>query len=269
MLYLEVKPSAQITPFVECLWLLENTCINPAEELIFPDGRPELIIQYGDRPYEKDGGGWHQQRRSIFAGQQTRRLDLQPGRNSGMVGVRFRAAGATALLCCPMHNITDHIISLEDWNSAATREIEEKVQGAQDSSARLHHLMTWLEDQLTNKQVDYLSLAAIDHIRSAHFVGLEAVQHALGISERQLERRFRDHIGISAKKYMRTMRFQRALQRLDGDMLSPLTDMALDLGYYDQAHFNRDFRAFAGMSPSAYRKKQTAMNDLFTGPATH
>lgn len=269
MLYLEVIPSAKISRFVECLWLLENTCTNPAEELIFPDGRPELIIQYGDRPHEKGENGWHQQRRSIFAGQQTRRLNLKPGKDSGMVGVRFRAAGASALLHCSMHTVTDHIIALDDWNSAATREIEEKIQGAQDGSTRLHHLMTWLEDQLINKQLDYMTLAAVEQLRSRQSGGLVAVQQALGISERGLERRFRDHIGVSAKRYMRIVRFQRALQQLNGDTFSPLTDVALDLGYYDQAHFNRDFKAFAGMSPSAYREQQTVMNDLFTDPVTH
>ncbi len=63
--------------------------------------------------------------------------------------------------------------------------------------------------------------------------------------------RFREELGVPPKALARILRFERAVGRLRaGDDLAAL---ALDAGYYDQAHFNRDFRAFAGATPTAYR----------------
>jgi AraC-like DNA-binding protein len=72
----------------------------------------------------------------------------------------------------------------------------------------------------------------------------------LGWSRRHLAVRFREELGMAPKALARLLRFERAVKRLRaGDELA---DLALDAGYYDQAHFNRDFRAFAGTTPTQY-----------------
>jgi AraC-like DNA-binding protein len=82
-------------------------------------------------------------------------------------------------------------------------------------------------------------------------VGVGDLAGELGWSRRHLAVRFREEVGMPPKALARILRFERAVERLrDGDELAAL---ALDAGYYDQAHFNRDFRAFAGVTPTAYR----------------
>ena len=68
----------------------------------------------------------------------------------------------------------------------------------------------------------------------------------LGWSRRHLAARFRDEVGVSPKALARLLRFERALELLG---TRTLADIAYECGYYDQAHFNRDFRAFAGATP--------------------
>ena len=77
-----------------------------------------------------------------------------------------------------------------------------------------------------------------------------ALAAELGWSRRHFAVRFRDELGMPPKALARLLRFERAVKRLRaGDELA---DLALDAGYYDQAHFNRDFRAFAGTTPTEY-----------------
>ena len=73
---------------------------------------------------------------------------------------------------------------------------------------------------------------------------------SFGWSRRHFAVRFRDELGMPPKALARLLRFERAVKRLRaGDELA---DLALEAGYYDQAHFNRDFRAFAGITPTEY-----------------
>jgi transcriptional regulator GlxA family with amidase domain len=88
------------------------------------------------------------------------------------------------------------------------------------------------------------ALAALARGRSAG-----AVARELGWSDRRLLRTFRRQVGVPPTVYARIVRFRRALGLLGA---APLGDVALTAGYYDQAHMNRDFRAFAGVAPGAY-----------------
>ncbi|MNY46150.1 HTH-type transcriptional activator Btr [compost metagenome] len=72
----------------------------------------------------------------------------------------------------------------------------------------------------------------------------------IGLSQRQLSRRFQENIGLSPKAYLRVSRFVQSLQHLKKYPLISLTEVAYQSGYYDQAHFIRDYKVYTGHSPS-------------------
>ena len=90
-----------------------------------------------------------------------------------------------------------------------------------------------------------------------------ALADELGWSRRHLAATVRQELGMAPKPLARLLRFEGALQRLRAG--ADLADAALDSGYYDQAHFNRDFRAFAGVTPTEYRV--TSVQDIQSVPA--
>jgi AraC-like DNA-binding protein len=84
-------------------------------------------------------------------------------------------------------------------------------------------------------------------------VRVEDLARELGWSRRHLAVQFRDALGFTPKAMARVIRFERMLDRLRaGD---PLADVAYDAGYADQAHLNRDFRAFSGLAPTDYLRR--------------
>jgi methylphosphotriester-DNA--protein-cysteine methyltransferase len=91
----------------------------------------------------------------------------------------------------------------------------------------------------------------------------------MGTTPRTLERLFDRHVGMPPKRLARLERFQAVLRRAgDGGDLRGLRDAALAAGYFDQAHFLREFRAFAGVSPSTFfGREDNAMSSAFTGAA--
>jgi AraC-like DNA-binding protein len=90
-------------------------------------------------------------------------------------------------------------------------------------------------------------LAAPESVRIAH------VADRTGFSARRFIELFRRQAGLTPKLFCRVQRFQRALRRIACGLPVEWTDVALDSGYFDQAHFIHDFRAFSGISPSQYQ----------------
>jgi len=81
------------------------------------------------------------------------------------------------------------------------------------------------------------------------------------LSSRQNRRRFLDAVGLTPKRFERVRRLQRAMSSLGA---SNLVQVALEAGYFDQAHFTRDFRDFTGQTPTQFLQQPHAISDFFT-----
>jgi AraC-like DNA-binding protein len=77
----------------------------------------------------------------------------------------------------------------------------------------------------------------------------DSLREYLHLSERQLEKSFRQTVGISPQLYIRIKRVNEAFKLMDSGQYERLVDVALELNFYDQSHFIRDIRAFSGMTP--------------------
>ncbi len=84
-----------------------------------------------------------------------------------------------------------------------------------------------------------------------------AVADRIGLSHRRFIERFKHCVGMSPKHYCRLLRFQRAVSSAARGSAVDWTRIAVDCGYFDQAHFIHDFRAFSGITPSGYRADRT------------
>jgi AraC-like DNA-binding protein len=124
------------------------------------------------------------------------------------------------------------------------RETTERLGDARDDAARV---------QVVARLLRSLPFAPDPLVAHA----LERVEHepigrlarSLGVSERQLERRFLAQVGLSPRSFATLKRFERALELARRGR--SLTEVAHEAGYFDQPHFNRDFRRFTGLSPRA------------------
>jgi AraC-like DNA-binding protein len=153
---------------------------------------------------------------------------------------------ARRLLGVPMHELLDRVVPLGE------------VLGGEELVERLYEAPGWaerfalldaelarrLEDAPPSHPAVRAAYARLVATRGAVPVGVLAAE--LGWSRRHLAARFREEVGVAPKALARLLRFERALELLG---TRPLADVAYECGYYDQAHFNRDFRAFAGAPP--------------------
>lgn len=173
-------------------------------------------------------------------------------RDTGSVLVRFTATGA-GCLGVPVAELTGRSVPLDALlPRARVAEVTERLGEAEGDAARV----AVVEDLLAGTRAvrDPLVTAALALLERGRDPDegplVSRLATRLGTTERQLERRFAAVVGLSPRRYASLRRFERALALASGP--KRLTQVALDAGYYDQAHFNREFRRFAGTSPGAW-----------------
>src|SRR5262249_41628969 len=139
-----------------------------------------------------------------------------------------------------------------DWDSLALRLKPEVMQGYYEKAATTLEEFLIQQALLRTYDLKLIQTAAkmLHHTKGEYRIG-ELADYC-HVSVRQLERGFRHAIGTSPKVFARTIRFQEAQRRLMFDPDADLTSLAYEGGYFDQAHFIKDFKAFAGQTPTEY-----------------
>jgi AraC-like DNA-binding protein len=271
MLYRECAATPALTGIVDCVWTLDGDARELADaQPVLPDGKPEIVLHLGD-PFERidSGGTQERQPRVIFAGQLLAPLELRATGRVSVVGIRLQPHGAAALVTEPQHQLVGQTLGLDALSPSLARALDavrDRVIHASDAPPMVLELLaSWIEVGRIDRHVQ----AAVEYIR--HRRGLVTVAmlstHA-GLTPRQLERRFREVVGISPKRLARIARFQRALrvfEHLDSPQRGTLT--AWMCGYADQAHFIRDFVEFAGCAPGAHLLRRAELNGFFSSQA--
>ena len=89
---------------------------------------------------------------------------------------------------------------------------------------------------------------------------IKRLTQQINLSQRQLERQFQQHLGLSPKHFSRISRVGKARCIIKQSPSTTLAEVALSSGFFDQSHFHRDFTRVVGMSPNQYRKRQLNQN---------
>jgi AraC-like DNA-binding protein len=190
--------------------------------------------------------------RSFVAAPHSRHAIVESNGEQHGVELRLTPIGAHMLLGMPMHELADRVVPIEAVLGRAGDELPERLAEAPGWEARFAVLDRLLVRRLEAARAP---AAGVEHawwrlVGTHGATPVERLAEEVGWSRRHLFARFREHTGLPPKVFARILRFQRAaalMARPDGPSLC---EIALDCGYYDQAHLNRDFHAFAGRTPT-------------------
>lgn len=167
--------------------------------------------------------------------------------------VVFTATGFHRLFGVPMAPLRDTAVLATDVLPPAVWEWYGALQRAQDFAERVQISTQFLGRQLeAARGDDAIDAAARRLVRSGGLTTVTALADEVGCSERQLHRTFTERAGLAPKLYARITRFHALLAAHDRSPKASLSALAYDAGYFDQAHFNRDCRAFTGAPPSGF-----------------
>lgn len=261
MLFLARKPHPPLDRWVECLWLAECGPDYFGTEKIFPHGAAELIVNLSrpQRLLNKDDPSQATEYREAWvSGGQRSFLVVESTQDYKAVGIRFRPGGAYPFLRMPMIEFTDQVVELDQLWGRSVGLLRERLLEAVTPEAKFASIERFLlkllrRERIEHRVVDY-ALARIGGDRNEGPFLIDDLIRELGVSSRHLRRLFQRHVGLGPKLVTRILAFQRVLGHFESAVGPRLTDISHLYGYYDQAHMIRDFKAFAGVSPSAFLK---------------
>ena len=272
MFYGEYAPSPRLRSIVDRLWVLEMPCGIPAVDPVLPDGHSEIIVHCGD-PFRElqPSGELRTQDRVLVAGQSQRAVRLAPGGAALIAGARLRPHGAAVLFRIPQYELTDRIVDLQSIDGRLARRLtDEVIAGAWDTTSDRHAALAAALDTVLARtagaaDADLIAGHAAAFAREHRgLVRVDSLAHHAGVTERQLQRLFLRDIGLSPKQFLRTIRFQEILRAVQDRTPTRWADLALRFGFYDQAHFIRDFKAFTGETPSQWHFADDSLTAIFS-----
>jgi AraC-like DNA-binding protein len=250
--YREYPVPPTLRRHVQCVWRLCDDAHPVAVRTIYPDGRCELIAHLGQPPEVFDAGvGWRLQARQLFAAQQRSAIRLRARTAVDCLGVRLQPAASAAVVDSP-GSWRDHIadLALIDAPFAARFAAEASRFGVGSNDFALWAL---LEERLLSFVPDPRIEAATARLdATGGRARVEAAASSAGMGLRSFQTRFLECVGLGAKEYARLLRLQATIRALDGND-SPLSQVALDAGFADQAHATREVARVTGLTPARLR----------------
>jgi AraC-like DNA-binding protein len=166
--------------------------------------------------------------------------------------VLFREGGASAFFEEPLYELFEESVSLDNFiNPDKLAVTEQQLAEAKDNTQRIAIIETFLLSRLYQYNPDKLINAAVKQIHlTKGNIKIKKLAGSLYISNDAFEKRFRKTVGTSPKQFSSIVRMASVINQKQ--QAQSLTDIAFSAGYYDQPHFNKEFKLFTGLTPTAF-----------------
>jgi AraC-like DNA-binding protein len=256
------QPGQLLGRFVEFFWFYEGWEGSHTTERVLPDGTFELVINLSGelrKQFHRDNPaqftsfqhGWVSGAHSRYI-----LIDSLPG--ASMIGAHFRPGGIASFIGSPAAEFRDQVIEFEAVWGGDARRLREQLLNTAGPNGKLEILEQFLSDRLRFCRPELapkkrITWATAEFCRQPEVGQIGPAAEALGISHKHFIAQFQQQVGMTPKLFCRIRRFQEVLAAINAQRPVCWADLACQCGYFDQAHLIKDFQAFAGLNPSAYR----------------
>jgi AraC-like DNA-binding protein len=223
------------------------------DERVYPCGYATMVFHYGSPSiFQKKDSSKYIEPNLIICGQQTSYYDLSLSGKTGMIMIVFRPHGVKSFFNFPITELLNENLSLQDLADNEAIELEDKLLNAPNNRQRIAHLENFLIRRLIhNNEFERVEHAIKIIENSKGQIKTQDIAHEVCLGIKQFERTFSKYVGINPKKFASIIRFQKVIQ-MNSKGKRSLSQIAVDNGYYDQSHFNHDFKSLTGLTPKAF-----------------
>lgn len=242
-----IQPVAALSPFIESFIIIESD--EGLVNRLLPDTSIVMAFRYMGTVSQIDNavssifpafsvsGIWATSRQVIY------------NKGAGNILIKFKEGGAAAFLPVSLHELFETSVAFEDlFGASALGRLEEEIYFVPAVEAKVALIEQFFLRRLPRKLPDVLISRAIEIINQADgTLPIKELANSLNLSQDAFEKRFRKSIGTTPKQFSNIVRMKSliCLEGVDHQVL----ESALNMGFFDQSHFIREFRKFAGQTP--------------------
>jgi AraC-like DNA-binding protein len=261
MIYRTHIPQPPLSDFVDLFWLREGYQPAHAKERVLPTGTIELVINLSDdvlRVYDRqDQKKFQTFRGCVVSGAQSEFVVIDTACQAAVMGVHFKPGGAFPFFGLPASELQDSQVSLELLWGRTADDLRNRLLEAKTPASRFEILEQSLMVQAARRLARHPAVVfALAQFQSAPRT-IREVNEQIGLSPRRFIQVFSEEVGLNPKLFCRILRLQEVVRVLQNKDDFEWAQVAAACGYYDQAHFIHDFRAFSGFNPSDYVNHRT------------
>ncbi|MBO0321544.1 AraC family transcriptional regulator [Muricauda sp. CAU 1633] len=171
-----------------------------------------------------------------------------------MMVVVFKPGAGYPLLHTPAFLFTDKVVPAQEVFGEAVLKLHKKLKLLDGPEQKFDEIEKWLKNRLKKDDLytDIIQFALEQIENSPTEMSIGEITAKTGYSPKQFIQIFKKYVGITPKQFHRIKRFNEILTAVENDEKISWTIIAADCGYYDQAHFIKDFQSFSGLNPSRY-----------------
>jgi AraC-like DNA-binding protein len=255
MRYRVHRPAPPLDGFIDYLWSLSDVPEH-ARERIVPTGTIELVVNLVEDEFEISGSAASDSPRrfsgAIVSGCYSAPFEFDTRVHAAVMGVHFKPGGAAGFLGAAPGDLADTHVSLEDLWGPLALELRERLCVASSARHKFQILEHALRLRLARRREPRGAVEQALVALSRPGVDVGRVTAELQLSRRRLIEIFTEDVGMTPKRYLRVRRFQRALAAATAIASPHWAELAIDCGYFDQAHLCRDWLELTGVTPSEF-----------------
>lgn len=274
-----IKPCSLLEPFIKYYWILdyESRVVEPIR--VIPYGCVQFTFYLGERINSLGSNNDSSYKdQAVVTGQISSFFDVVPQGKIRLITIVFKPFGAKPFFDFPIFEIQNNIIPIKDINNKEWLDLENRLGDCVDNKS----IVSCLENNLLKKlekNTLFNSYSSINNERimlainriddSKGTINIKDLSSLACLSDKQFNRIFADYVGMNPKNFLRIIRYQSVLLKLQNSIIKAtkavdFLDLVYDCGYYDQSHLINNFKEFTGYTPKEYIKLFSPCSEYFS-----
>jgi AraC-like DNA-binding protein len=256
-------PAYPLNQFIESFIYYRDYNPTHSVDRFLPDGNVNIIFDLTDYPkhiYDNDTLKEIQSCRNVwFSGIRSKYITIPSGKDSEMFIINFHKGKSYPFVEMPLYELTDSVVDGELVLTNEIMDLRDMLLEAATVTQKFSKAETYLNKKFCHKLIinPFIEFAVNKILKTPHQLSMEYISAKVGYSQKHLIKLFKDSVGLTPKSFLKVIRFQKAINEIEHSKKADWTGIALESGYYDQAHFINDFKAFSGFTPKEYMLKQS------------
>ena len=228
------SPSQELEKYIKLYWTSYNPTNEHIDIPIVPNGCVYIFWKNGN---------------SVISGLTTSAYVINIAPQDKFFGIEFKPYVLASLLNDEVSKFNDTSIDLKSINKKLEHDIGTIIE---NHSEPYDDLNRFFETYFSDTLIDEILLKTLELIEQSHGnMTVLDLANSVEVHPKKLERLFVQYLGVSVKKFSKIIRFYEIHRVLREEGMENLVQKVLDKGYFDQAHFNRDFKKLTGVHPSS------------------